>query len=50
MDVYCLFNTRMQRVRTKTIRSGGKEPHWQGEEFTVDVKYIGDDMNIQVLD
>jgi len=50
MDVYCLFNTRMQRVRTKTCRSGGKEPSWNGEEFVVDVKYIGDDMTIQCLD
>ena len=50
MDVYCVFNTRMQRIRTKTDEKAGKEPNWHGEAFEVDVKYIGDDMQMQVFD
>jgi len=50
MDIYLLISTRMQRIRTKTCKNGGKEPKWDNEHFEVDVKYIGDDMQIMVMD
>jgi len=33
-------------MRTKTNEDGAKEPAWQDEVMEIDVKYIGDDMNI----
>lgn len=50
MDPYVVINTRMQRCRTKTKDNAGKHPKWQGECMDVDVKYIGDDMHIEVFD
>jgi len=50
MDPYVVINTRMQRIRTKTANDQGKTPKWTGETFEVDVKYIGDDMKLEVFD
>jgi Ca2+-dependent lipid-binding protein len=50
MDPYCVISTRMQRIRTKTCNKGGKNPTWANECMDVDVKYVGDDMNLQIFD
>ena len=50
MDPYCIINTRNQRVRTKTANNMGKKPRWEGEFMDIDVKYVGDDLLLQVLD
>jgi len=50
MDPYVIINTRQQRVRTKTANNEGKKPKWPGEYMDIDVKYVGDDMTVQVFD
>ena len=50
MDPYVLGETRMQRFRTETQEDAGKTPTWANEVFNVDVKYIGDDMHLMVMD
>jgi len=50
MDPYVKLNSRMQSFRTKTVNGGGKNPKWSAESFTIDVKYVGDDLAIQVFD
>ena len=50
MDPYVLIETRMQRFRTKTMTDAGKEPVWPDEMAKIDVKYIGDDMHLAVMD
>lgn len=40
----------MQAFRTKTRNGAGKTPKWVGEVFTIDVKYIGDDITMQAYD
>jgi len=50
MDPYVVINTRMQRFRTRTAQDQGKTPKWNNETFEVDVKYIGDDMKLEVFD
>jgi Ca2+-dependent lipid-binding protein len=50
MDPYCVINMRMQRFRTKTAMDEGKNPTWDNEKFDLDVKYIGDDMHLEVFD
>ena len=49
MDPYCIIETRQQKFRTKVLQGAGKTPRWN-EWFDVDVKYIGDDIHIKVLD
>jgi hypothetical protein len=49
MDPYVTIETRMQKIRTKTLQGAGKTPKWN-QSFTIDVKYIGDDINFIVLD
>ena len=49
MDPYCVIETRQQKHRTRTLQGAGKTPKWD-QAFDVDVKYIGDDMTIKVLD
>ena len=49
MDPYVVIHNRMQRLRTTTQESAGKEPTWN-ETLELDVKYIGDDMKIWVMD
>jgi Ca2+-dependent lipid-binding protein len=50
MDPYVIICTRMQRVRTKTANNAGKHPKWKGESIDIDVKYVGDDLTMQVFD
>ena len=50
MDPYVMINTRMQRCRTRTMDNAGKNHKWHGELMDVDVKYIGDDMHLEVFD
>ena len=50
MDPYVCVQYRHQHMRTKTNEDGAKEPAWQDEIMEIDVKYIGDDMNIQIKD
>ena len=49
MDPYVVVHNRMQRMRTATQEDAGKEPVWN-ETLELDVKYIGDDINIWVMD
>ena len=49
MDPYCIIESRMQKFRTKTKQGAGKTPRWN-EAFDLDVKYIGDDLSIKVMD
>ena len=45
MDPYVTIETRMQKLKTKTMQGAGKTPKWD-QMFDVDVKYIGDDMTV----
>jgi len=49
MDPYIVINMREQRFRTKEATDQGKTPLWN-ERFELDVKYIGDDIFLQVFD
>jgi Ca2+-dependent lipid-binding protein len=49
MDPYCEIEMRMQRFRTATQGGAGFEPSWN-ENMVLDVKYIGDDMTVRILD
>ena len=49
MDPYAEITTRQSKFKTRTIQGGGKNPKWQ-QAFDVDVKYVGDDIFIKVLD
>ena len=49
MDPWVQLKCRDWKARTKTKNSAGKTPVWN-ETFNVDVKYIGDDLNIVVYD
>ena len=50
MDPYVIGETRMQRMRTATMMDAGKEVQWPDEFMEVDVKYIGDDLHLAVMD
>ena len=49
MDPYVVIHNRFQKVRTVTQEEAGKEPVWN-ETVDLDVKYIGDDIKIWVMD
>jgi hypothetical protein len=49
MDPYCKVRTRDQNFKTKVLQGAGKLPKWN-ETIDIDVKYIGDDINIEVMD
>lgn len=49
MDPYVVFKTRDQVFKTKVHNSGGKTPVWN-QTFEIDVKYIGDELNLTVFD
>ena len=49
MDPYVTIQTRQQQFRTRTIQGGGKKPAWN-QVFDIDVKYIGDDITMRVMD
>ena len=43
-----MIEHRMQRFKTKVCNDGGKEPQF-GDEFVFDVKYIGDDFTMRIM-
>mmetsp|Transcript_37276 Transcript_37276/g.49033 ORF Transcript_37276/g.49033 Transcript_37276/m.49033 type:complete len:131 (-) Transcript_37276:581-973(-) len=49
MDPWVQIEMRNFKARTKTKQSAGKTPKWD-ETFNIDVKYIGDDMKLTVMD
>ena len=49
MDPYCVLSTRQQKYKTRTLQGAGKTPKWD-QVFDIDVKYVGDDMVIQIMD
>jgi len=49
MDPYVTIQHREDVIQTSVKKSAGKEPKWD-QEFTLNVKYIGDDIRVQVLD
>lgn len=49
MDPFCIIESRMQKFRTRTLQGAGKTPRWQ-QAFDFEVKYIGDDIFIKVMD
>ena len=49
MDPYVLLENRYERHRSKTHSNAGKEPVWNWE-VELDVKYIGDDLTIEIKD
>ena len=49
MDPYCIIQVREQEFKTSIKEEGGKEPKWN-DVFDIDVKYIGDDLTVKVMD
>ena len=49
MDPYVKISTRQSMFKTKVKNGAGKTPVWN-ETFNIDVKYVGDDMMIEVFD
>ena len=49
MDPYVVIQVREQEFKTQVKQEAGKEPKWN-ECFEIDVKYIGDDMTVKVMD
>jgi Ca2+-dependent lipid-binding protein len=49
MDPFCRLKYRDQHFETGVCKKGGKTPKWN-ENFTFDVKYIGDDLYLEVCD
>ena len=49
MDPYVKISTRQEMYKTTVKQGAGKTPAWN-ETFNLDVKYIGDDLTIEVFD
>ena len=49
MDPYVKISTRQQNFKTAVKNGAGKTPVWN-QTFNVDVKYVGDDLTMQVYD
>jgi Ca2+-dependent lipid-binding protein len=49
MDPFCKLQYREQSFKTKVLQGAGKTPTWD-ETFEIDVKYIGDDLKLEVMD
>ena len=49
MDPFVQVESRMQKMRTKTIEEAGKTPVWN-ETVEIDVKYIGDNVTLRIKD
>ena len=49
MDPYAVLQCRESTYRTKVKDNAGKTPKWH-EVWELDVKYVGDDLHIQVKD
>lgn len=49
MDPFCRLEYKEQTFKTKVLQGAGKTPKWN-ETFNFDVKYIGDDLRLFILD
>ncbi len=49
MDPYVKISTRQQNFKTLVKNGAGKTPVWN-QTFNIDVKYIGDDLHLEVYD
>ena len=49
MDPYVKIACRQQQFRTNVKNGAGKTPVWN-QTFNIDVKYIGDDLHLEVYD
>jgi len=49
MDPYVVIKYRQEVLKTKEHTDGGKTPQWN-ETFEIDVKYVGDDVRIEIVD
>ena len=47
-DPYVEIEHRMEKFKTKVCSDGGKEPKF-GDEFDYNVKYIGDDFTMRIM-
>ncbi len=50
MDPYVKVEVRDFHWKSKADKNGSKKPEWQDEHFTIDVKYLGDDIYYKVFD
>jgi len=50
MDPYVKVEVRDFRWKSKADKNGSKKPEWHDEHFTIDVKYLGDDIYYKVFD
>lgn len=50
MDPYVKFKLRDDHWKSPVCKNGGKNPKWEGAVWEVDVKYIGDDLEMIVKD
>jgi Ca2+-dependent lipid-binding protein len=44
MDPYVKFKSREWHWKSAVCKKGGKKPHWDDATTTIDVKYLGDDL------
>jgi len=49
MDPYVKISTRQAQFKTAVKNGAGKTPTWN-ETFNIDVKYVGDDLTMEVFD
>ena len=49
MDPYVKISSRQQQFKTNVKNGAGKTPIWN-QTFNIDVKYIGDDLHLEVFD
>ena len=49
MDPYVVIKYRNATIKTKEHTDGGKTPKWN-ETHQLDVKYIGDDITLDIVD
>ena len=47
-DPYITIEHRMQKFKSKVVSDGGKEPKFE-ETFLFEVKYIGDDFTLKIM-
>lgn len=50
MDPYVKFKVRDFRWKSAVHENGGKKPKWSNQHFSIDVKYLGDDIEFTVFD
>ena len=48
MDPFVIIEHRHDKFTSKVCKDGGKAPTF-GEDFVIDVKYIGDDMTLRIM-